>query len=202
MEEIISKEELSRLLETRGEIRGFAIKPMLDFIIKEEGENGFESLSGTMSKLGSPIDYKNVKTIDFYPFNWHIVFFVVIQKLFNYDNKKFQEIGVFSAKAPFTVRRFMMQALPRLPFERIIKETEKIWRKFSTVGDLKIIKVDAEQKELIMRFEDFALHPLMCQLVIGYFSSVAGILIGKKSICEQIKAVYKGDDYDEFLIKW
>ena len=99
MEKIITEEELNKLLKTKGEIRGFAIKPMLSFIIREEGESGFEKLLRAMSELGSPIDYKKIKVVDFYSFNWHVIFIIVIQKLFNWDDQKFQEMGKFYAKA-------------------------------------------------------------------------------------------------------
>ena len=200
MEQIISKEEFDEIMKIKGEVRGISIKNIADFVRREKGEEGLNKLEDTMAKLGYPIKYKKIKTLKFYPLKWITISLIVIKKLFNFDDKKFQEIGRFTAKTPFTVRRFFMK--PLFSTKIVKRETEKIWQKFFTVGSLRIKEFSEEKKYLILRVEDFHCHPLFCQAQIGLFSTISKMLLGTDVTCEETKCMHRGDDYHEFLVKW
>ncbi|MFQ6084547.1 MAG: hypothetical protein ACE5WD_14505, partial [Candidatus Aminicenantia bacterium] len=152
MEEIISKEELNELMKIKGETRGVSIKDVLDFVFKEEGEEGLKKLEETMVKLGKPIKYREIKLMTFYPLKLLAITLLAIKRFFNYDDKKFQEMGRFAPKVSFMMRLF---AKYFYSIRKVIKETPKWWRKVFTIGDIKVVEYDQEKRYMIMRLENF-----------------------------------------------
>lgn len=197
MEEIISKEEFDELMKVKGEVRGASFKTEAEFVLKEEGKEGMEILEDVMTKLGHP--YKEIKMMDFYPLGLEAVMLLAIQRLFNYDDKKFQEMGRTEAKVSFIIRLFMKYFVS---IDKVLKEVSKMWRKYYTVGDLKVTELNEEERYVILRLENFCLHPILCQSLIGYFPSVLQMVVGGETSCEETKCVFRGDDYHEFLLKW
>ena len=199
MEGIISKEEIDELLSLKGEVRGMGIKTHADFVLKEEGKEGLEKLEKAMEGIGRPIKFKKIKSTSHLPLGVEAIVLVVIQRLFNYDDKKFQEIGVFHTKLSLIIRLFMKYFVS---FDKMKIEAPKIWRKYFTVGDLKITSLDKEKKCATFRVDDFKFHPLHCQILIGTFITIIQMMVNGKATCEETKCIYRGDDCHEFLLKW
>jgi predicted hydrocarbon binding protein len=200
MEPIISKEELDKLMKLKGKLRGISFKTQADFILKKEGEEALRRLEDAMAKLGYPLKYKKIRSTDFYPLGLLAVNMIAIKSLFNYNDKKFQEMGSVEAKTSSLVIRLFMRHFCSL--NMMVKEAPKMWREHYTVGNLKILKHDKEKRFVIIRLENFFCHPLVCQDLVGYFSSILQMVIGKEISCEEAKCVHRGDEYHEFLLKW
>ena len=77
-----------------------------------------------------------------------------------------------------------------------------MWRKHYTVGDLEAQEFNREEKSGLAVLKNFALHPLVCQVLEGYFISVISMIVGNTVVCEEIKCTFKGDDYHVFSLKW
>lgn len=199
MEEIISKEEFNELMNLEGKVKGTGIKTHGEFILKEEGEEGLKKLENTMVRLGYPIKFKEIRATTLYPFGAEAVILVAIKRLFNYDNKKFQEMGKFHAKSSLIIRLFMKYFVS---LQRMAKEGPKIWRRYFTVGDLEAVEINEEKKRLIFRVQNFKFHPLHCQILMGSLPTIIQMILGKPVIYEETKCLYRGDDYHEFLVKW
>ncbi len=200
MEQIISPEELKELIGIKGEGRGASLKGYAEFILKEEGEEGLKKLEDVMTELGHPIKYREVKTMDFYPLTIEALTLVAIKKLFDFDDKKFQEMGEFEPKGSSLIVKLFMKYF--VSIERTVKEVSKMWRKYYTIGDLKVIECNEEKRYVILRLENFRFHPLLCQDLIGYFSSMLQMVVRGEITCEETKCIYRGDEYHEFLLKW
>ena len=198
MEEIITKEEFDELMSLEGKVRASGVKNNTEFVFKEEGKDGLKRLEETMAKLDYPIKYRDIKPADFCPIGFLAVTLLVIKRLFNYDNKKFQEMGKFQARSSFITRVLMKFA----SIERSLKEVTKAWSRYNTIGELKIVEYDREKRYVILRIKNFRCHPLQCQIFIGLFSALPKMIIRTEATCEEIKCIHKGDEYHEFLIKW
>jgi len=199
MEEIISKEELDKLMKIEGEVRGVGMKGGEEFILKEKGEEGLKQLEEAMAKLGCPIKYKEIESTHFYPLGWEAVTFLVFMRLFNFDDEKIQEAGGFLTKTSLFLRLFMKYFVS---LQRMIEEVPKIWRRSYTVGDLKVVEFNEEKRYVVLRLENFRVHPFYCQVFIGYFQSVLRMIVRGEPSCEETKCVFRGDPYHEFLLKW
>jgi len=199
MEEIISKEEFDKLMAIKGEARGDALKGEPEFILKEKGEEGLKKLEEAMAKLGYPIKYKEINRTNFYPLGLEAVTLVLIKKIFNFDDKKFEEMGKFESKMSFIIKIFMKYFFS---IERVAKEVSNMWRKNYTVGELKVAELDENKKYAILRMENFRLHPIHCITLIGYFASVLQMMVSSKVTCQETKCIFRGDPYHEYLLKW
>ena len=199
MEQIISKEELEKFSKIEGEVRGGAIRVYAEFILQEEGEEGLKKLEDAMAGLGFSIKYKKARAMDFFPIGFLGATLLSIKRLFDYDDQKFQEIGEFNVKASILLR-FLVKYL--ISLKRATKGLPIMWRKQLTVGNLRAVELNEKERYLVLRIEDYALHPLHCQVFKGYFLGSLQMIIRKRGTCEETKCVFKGSDYHEFLIRW
>ena len=124
---------------------------------------------------------------------------MAIKRLFNYDDKKFQEMGKFHAKVSLIIRLFMKYFVS---LERMAKEGQKLWRRHFTIGELKVVEIDERGRRLAFRVENFKFHPLHCQILMGSLPTIIQMIIGKPVTCEEVKCLHRGGECHEFLIKW
>jgi len=199
MEEIISKEELNRLMNLRGKVRGDGMKNYAEFVFKEKGEEGLKKLEETMKSLGYPIKYREMRKMEFFPLGLEALTLVLIKQLFNFDDKKFQEMGKFGVKLSIIIKVFMQYFVSP---EKLAKAASQMWRKGVTVGELKMVEYNKDKKYLILRLEDFYFHPLHCHIIQGYFLAALQMLLKIKATCQETKCLYRGDEFHEFLLKW
>lgn len=202
MEEVISKKEFDELIKMKGEVMGIAFVGDR-FILKEEGEEGLKKLRDTLIGLGFPpedAEDERVRMRKSYPMGWIAISLLAIKRLFDYDDKKFQEMGKFQVKFFPLVTRFFMKYFVSL--ERAAEEAPKIWRRYYTVGDFRVLESDKEKRYRISRLENFRLHPLSCQHLKGYLSGMIQMIVRSEVTCEETKCVHRGDEYHEFLFKW
>ena len=200
MEEIISKKELEELKKIKGEVRGIVIKTYGKFILKEEGGGGLKKLEDTIAELGYPIKYRKIRITNFYPLELEAIMLTVIKRLFNYDDKKFQEMGRFESKADTMIIRFFMKYFVSL--DTVTKAVSKMWRTYFTVGDIKTVELNKEKRYVILRIENFYFIPILCENLKGYFQGITEMIVKSKATCEETKCVYRGDEYHEFLVRW
>lgn len=199
MEQIILKKELDEFSEIKGEVRGGAIKTYGEFILQKEGKEGLKRLEDVMAGLGFSIKYEKIRTMDFFPVSLLVVTLLSIKRLFGYSNQKFQEIGRFNVKASALLKLLVKYLIS---LKRATKSLPTMWRKQLTVGNLRATELNEKERYLILRVEDFRLHPLHCQVLIGYLLGSLQMIIGKGGTCEETKCVFEGSNYHEFLIKW
>ncbi len=195
--EIISKEEFDKLMALEGETRGLGFKTEAKFVLKEEGEEGLKRLKEVMSDFGYP--YEKISPMEFYPLGLLGVALLAIKRLFNYDDKKFQQMGEFEAKASLIIRLFMKYFVS---LDRVAKEAPKMWRKYYTIGNLKVAELNKEKRYIIIRIENFKLHPILCEVLKGYYVSIVKMIVKTSVSCEETRCVHKGGEWHEFLIKW
>lgn len=199
MEEIITKKIAQELMKIEGETRGMAIKDDFEYVLQKKGKEGLAKLENEMNNLGYPIKHKEIKIMNFYPSGLEPIVMLVIKKVFNFDKGDFIKLGKFSAQLPWIIRLFV-KYFGSLGL--IVKNTPKMWRTYYTKGNLKIIDFDKDRGYLIARLEDFALHPIYCIGLEGYFLSIVSMVVKGPITCQETKCVHKGDDCHEFLVKW
>jgi len=199
MGEIISKEEFDELMGIKGETRGNGPKNVGEFVFRKEGENGLQLLEETITKLGYPIKYKEIKPMNYYPLGLTGISLLVAKLLFNFGEKEFQGIGASDVKFSAIQKIFIRYYVS---LRRVIREAPKMWKKYHTSGNLKIMEFDEKKKNIILKLENFELKGPHCQLLEGYFMAVFELTTRGKAFCEETKCPAKGDAYHEFLVKW
>jgi len=202
MEEIITKEELDELKGLKGESRGMGLKIYTDYILQEKGEEGLKRLEETINKLGFSVKYQEIKVLNFYSYTLEALTLLVIKRLFNFSDEEFQKMGRLMVKAPQNLRLFLNFLFSLFSVERMIGMAQKAWSKQNTIGKLKVVEFNKDKRYLIVRLEDFRVHPLHCQVLRGIFSQAIYFVFQKEGTCEETKCLFREDEYHEFLLKW
>ncbi len=199
MEEKITKELLQKLVDIKGESRGASFKADGDFIVKGKGEEGLIRLEERMAELGYPIKYKEMNATDFFPIGLRGIGLIVIKELFNFTKEDFVRMGAFQTKNSLILKLFMKFFVS---LDVLSKKAPEMWRKYYTTGNLEVAEFNKEEKKGILVVKDFALHPLHCQLLEGYFGNVVKMVVGTPVVCEEKKCTFKGDESHEFFVRW
>lgn len=200
MEEIISKEEISRLMQIKGEVREIALRNHKDFIFKEKGLEGLKKLEEAINSIEGITKQEKLKAWEFYPIGLEIIELLAIKKIFNFDDEKIKEIGAFGSKVSFIIKLFFKYIGS---IKLLAREAPKIWRKYYTIGDLVVKDINEDKKYIILDVKNFNVHPIHCLHLGGYFSSMVKIASGGKVVsCEETKCAHRGDECHEFLLKW
>jgi len=201
MEEI-TKEEIKKLMEIKSQARGVVFKTDTEYVLAEKGEEGLREVEKELERMGCPIKYREIKTMEFYPAGLRVLSLLAIKKTFNFDDKKIENMGLIATKKSIIIKLFIrfFLSLQRVFF----KEAPRIWQKHWTKGELIPVELDEEKKYAILRLKNFSLHPLYCSVYLqGYFAGILQMLIKSPEMtCQETKCSFKGDEYHEYLIKW
>ena len=197
----LTKETAKKLMEIKCEIRGVDLKTDAQFVLKENGKEALKKVEKELKKVGYPIEYEKLDTMDFYPGGLKALSLLAIKKVLNFDDKKIKEMGVFAPKTSLIVKLFIRSFYPLKKF--FFQTSPKVWKKHWTVGDFVPIEFNEEKKFAVIRVENLNLHPVYCTYLRGYFSTFTQIITGgKRVICQETKCSFQGDKYHEYLIKW
>ena len=195
----LTKELAQKLTEIKGEARGMTIKVDWEFVFRKEGKKGLKKLEDKMAELGYPIKYKEIEPMDFYPIGIDAISMLVIKELFNYDDKELEEMGSSVVKFSLFLKIFMRYfGSLRL----IARQIPEMWRKHYSIGDLTMPEFSEEKRYVVLRLENFHVHPIYCNTLKGYFIKVTEMVMKATVTCEENKCTFKGDKYHEFLLKW
>lgn len=194
----ITKEEIKKLMEIPGKVRGQVFLTDLGYVKEKKGEKGVELLKKKMKEWSIPIDYDKAKPMEWYPVGFRAISLLAIKEVFGWGDKEIFDLGNNAPKYSFIVKLLMKYFLS---FKKSLKESPKYWEKHYTVGKLEAY--GPYEKYAIVRLKDFKIHPILCTLYEGYFLRIAQyVLKSKKITCEETKCMFKGDPYHEFVIRW
>jgi len=199
MKSIILKEEVDELIKIKGKTKGLSLRDHCTYILNEKGEEGLRKLEEEMEKCGYPIKYKKIKTMGFYPLGLEGLVLLIIKRLFNFSDEKIKEMAVRQAKISILIRLFTKSFLS---IKKAAVLVPKMWKTIYTVGRAEVAEINEKEKYAVLIIKDFSITPIYCLYLIGYFSTLLQLIVGKKVTCEETKCIYRGDEYHEFLLKW
>lgn len=196
-----SKRELEKAFRLSGEIRGVTFLTDAEYIRRTKGEAGLALLKKGLKELGYPIDYENIKAVDWYPLGLRVVSLLVMKELFSWSNMDIENMGKAAPKYSFVVKMLLKYFLT---IAMTYKESPKYWVKHYTVGKLEAPGYSLEKRYFLIRLRDFKAHPIMCTYLGGYFITLSQYLMkkAKNYKVREDKCMFKGDEYHEFVITW
>lgn len=185
-------------MEVEGETRGFNLKDDRDWILKEKGEEGLEKVEKELERVGQPIDYKNLKSTNFYPAGLRALSLLATKKVFNLSDKEVRRVCALDPKTSLVVKLFARYFYSVSSTLKKAPEWAPYWRK----GELKIVNYDSEQREAVVRLKGFDLHPLFCRCLEGYFKTVAETVTGSKKVsCRETECTFEGDGSHKYTVR-
>lgn len=198
--EQITKEEIKKLMEIPGKIRGQVFLTDFEYIKQTKGEKEAGRLREKMKEWRNPIDYEKIKIAEWYPVGLRAVSLLAIKETFNWGDKEIEELGKSAPKLSFIVKILMKTFLS---IKRSFQESPNYWRKHYLTGELVPAEINEKKKYFRLHLKNFKVHPIICIYLSGFFYTIASFVLKTTKIkCKETKCMFKGDGYHEFLISW
>lgn len=196
---MLTKKQADKIVELKGETRGVNLKIDLDFIIEKKDQPGLKKVENKMKELGHPLEYRKIKTMDFYPIGMEVLMLLVIEEVFNFGEQELKEMGTAVVKFSLLMKVFL-KYLGSLSL--IAKQIPGIWQDHYTIGDLEMSDFSDKKRYVVLREKNFKIDPIYCKIHKGYFIKVAEMVVKKPVTSKETKCMFKGDSYHEFLLTW
>lgn len=190
------KEEADKLMKVKGMTKGSEFLTLARYIETKYGKEGLEKLEKKMEELTYPCHFDEIKPAHWYPEALRVLTMIVAKELFGWQD--LFEFGYYSPTLSFGVKVFIKFLVP----PGLCNQAPKIWKKFFDVGVLEV-EATGEEKYVIIRLKNYLFHPEMCRYFAGVFLRLDEYIIKSKKITiKEIKCIYMGDPYHEYLVKW
>jgi hypothetical protein len=194
------EEEAERLMKIGGNVRGEIFHNDAAYIRYRNGEAGLSKVEEKMKELGHPINFKEIRSLEWYPEALSVLVRLTAKEVFNWRDSDIFDMGNSSPKHSFTSKVLIKYLLS---LKEIAKKIPNYWKKHLDFGTLEVVKLNEEEKHLTLRVVGYKFHPIMCIYHSGYFLRIAQFVIksGKITI-EEIKCPHRGNPHHEYIIKW
>lgn len=200
---VISDEEVKNLLQRTGDVRGVAFKSIADYIVKEKGQEGLAKVEEKMRQWGvKDFNYNNIQDMAWYPIGWGALFVLASMAVFNWDEKEIRRMGENAPKVSLPVKAFFRFFSN---FTRIAEHIPDFWQKHYTVGRIEVVKVDEENKEMILKYHNCHFHPALCKYLEGYAEKTLQLARSKNSVVKvkEIECSFDKDiSYEAYRVTW
>ncbi len=196
----INKEELDKLLEIKGEVRGVVFYTDGQYVLQKEGEEGLKKLEKVVNELGYSINYRAPNKIGWVPIGLRAISLILIKETFGWSDEEIKKMGWNAPSVSFVIKIFMKFFAS---LKKIVEKAPSLWEEHYRIGKLSAPVFEEENKRLVLRLRDFKVHPILCTYLSGYFLRVASLGIKSEKVeVKEIKCSFNGDPYDDFEITW
>lgn len=197
----ISKEEADKIMSAPGEIRGLAPKANWEYLIKERGPEVVPIIEENFARLGYPFLYKKISVLRFYSVGYDALLLLMFERIFNFKEENFVKMGAFGVSSSIIIK-VVTKYFPSL--RQAVLQTIKIWPKYYTIGRLEAIEISEEKRRVVLRVKNFTAphRRSVCHGIRGYMAQIAKIVTKQEIRSSELKCMYEGDSYHEFLLEW
>ncbi|MCX6789635.1 MAG: hypothetical protein NTZ42_03435 [Candidatus Gribaldobacteria bacterium] len=199
---IINKEEVNEILQKKGEIRGVAFQSIGDFILKKKGQTGLLEVEKQMAEWGADFYFSGISPMAWYPIAWGALSILAAQEVFGWTEQDIREMGANAPKASVVVK-LMFKLFSNM--KQLSKQIPGFWRKNYTVGEVEVMNLDEDKKEMVLHFKDSSFHPSLCKYVEGFAETTLQFSRPKNSVIsvKETKCSFKDNvPYEEYIVRW
>ena len=191
--------EEAKIAGIDGTCRGVVLKTDEDFVVREKGLEGIKQVEIALHRIGYPLTYNKIKTMDFYPLKWRIASLVAIRNQFDFSDEKIKEMGMAAPKFSLITKIFIKYFSS---ISLMAKQAPSIWKRHYGSGELIIKTVDEKSRLIILELIGLNIDPLFCIYLSGYFSTMIQMVTGSSVICRETKCFYSGSSSHEYELTW
>lgn len=199
---MINQEEITELSKRVGDVRGAVFQTDADFIRREIGEDGLLKIEKKITEWGAGLKYNQVKTMNWYPVAWRTFSLLACCEVFGWNEAQIRRMGLNAPKASIIVKLFF-KLFPDM--KKFAAQIPAYWKKHYSVGELTPVKVDMENKEIILHLSEFAFHPIQCRYYEGYFEATVKLTRPKDSqvSSKEISCSFREKNlYEVYQLNW
>jgi hypothetical protein len=196
----INNEEIEKIESISGNVRGEKFYTTFPYLEKEEKNKEVEKILEEMEEHGYPLNLRQISSTKMYPLKIAVLLFVITKNVFSWGDEDIFEMGRYAPRTSF-VTRILLRNL--VSINTIFNKAPDTWKNHYDFGSLEAVEINQEEKYLIVRVKDFAVHPIICPYHGGYFQAMTEFCIRSREIkTSETKCMHKGDDYHEYYISW
>lgn len=195
---VFTKEAIEQWAKVPGEVRGMGLKTNLDYVFEMKGPEALKRVEDAMARMGYPITRSAIQAMAFYPFVHSPVVEIGIQDTLGFSEQDFYEMGRYSTKVSLFLK---IMAKYFLSVQAAITYATKMWNEYYTRGHIQAVEVNDREKRIILRILDFETTDPGWNIIRGYFSQTAQMIVGNKVQC----LMHSCKDIQlcmEFVITW
>jgi hypothetical protein len=198
--DVLTKELVKNLLEMEGRARGIHFKNDLDYVTKKEGEGSIKKVEEKLKEAGCPINYEEIKNLDFYPIGWRAISLLAIKDVFGWDEQEFRRLGSFVTAVSLIIRVYMKFFVS---IKEAADKAPKIFREYFTRGEIVIPDYSEKKKYVIIEIRDLDFHPLYCFVLEGFLENIVRMIVKPEKIaCKETGCTFRGGSCHQFKITW
>ena len=192
--------ELKKLKDMSGEARGVTMQTDANYVSRKIGEQGVAKLQQKTKELGWEIDYKNIKTMGWYPLGQRVISLLAAKEAFGWGDGEIQDMGNNAPKYSFIASTMLKYFLS---VSKVFQEAARYWEKHYSTGKLVPVEIDEDKKFALLRLENFNINPVFCPYFMGYFLRISQLVVRSPKITgEETKCSSRGDGWHEYLMRW
>ncbi len=196
----MTHEEAQKIMEVPGRAGRGVFATEAQHIRAEKGEKGLLSVEKKIEELGFPLNYGQIKTMEWYPLGLRVLSLLCAKEVFSWGDEEIKEMGRSAPKYSFIVK-MVLKYFSSL--QRTFMETTKYWERHYSVGRLEPGELREKEKWCTIRLKGFKIHPVLCNYFNGYFFTFVHYVIRSEEMeIKETKCMFKGDSWHEFLFTW
>ncbi len=194
------EEQFSKIMSTKGEVRGVVFQTDAQYIRAHKGESGLNAVEEEIKKMGYTIDYDKIRAMKWYPIGLRPLSLLAAKKALDWNTPQIVDMGRSAPKYSL-ITKLILKYFASL--KKVAEKAPMYWRKHWSTGSLDPGEVHEDEKYLILRLRDFKVHPILCTYLTGYYLGVGEMTMGgKNQTAKEVKCMHRGDEYHEFIVRW
>ncbi len=195
-----TQEMIDTIMKIEGGMRGELLRNNFIYLEKKEGLQAIKRMERKLESFGYPLKYNEIIPFKWYKDPFCAVFMISFKEEFNWTEKDIYDLGRFSPQYSMIIKIALRHILT---IKKAFDFGPKLWLRNVDYGHLEPYEFNEEEKFLIFRLKDYALHPLVCIYIKGYLTSLFEQIVGRDKIrVEEISCVFKGSLYHEYKLFW
>jgi len=145
---MLTQEKVNQIKEIKGKVRGAVFQTDASYIQSRFGPDGIELLSSRLRELSCPIEYGNIKAMEWLPLWQRVVSMLLIKDLFQLSDEDIKEMRIAAPRTSFIVKLLVKFFIS---LESALGRSPDYWVKHYNVGELEVIKIDEKERRIIVR---------------------------------------------------
>jgi hypothetical protein len=191
-------DELSEIIHSPGYVRGVVLCTDAKYVLRDGGEETLKRVQIEAEDMGFPIDYGNVKQMNWYPIGLRAISLFAIKNALNWDDEKLMKMGM-SAPKHSIITKMMLRFF--VSMDILSEKAQHYWNKHYSVGSV-MVKVDNSSAFICLRGCNMprALAPYL----EGYFIGATSMVIGNHQHIGLAESIWMHGDGEcnEFVLNW
>lgn len=197
---MISKAVADRYANIEGNVRGAVFETDAVFIRSRHGDEGLSRLRAELVRLGQPIDYDSLASMEWQPVGLRALSLIVMRDVFNWGDDDIREMGDAAPKYSFIVRILMKFFVsPSAAFERV----PEYWARHYDIGRLEAVALHADEHYAVVRLHDFQIDRVYCRYLEGFFGRLFKFTFPRSEVTiKETVCMHEGGGFHEFTSRW